>query len=85
MNKEKSITIYIDCVPEEAGTVPENLTERQYSTEDVLHLSVSPKTGFAFVNWTEGGVEFSTNPKADVKLTDTLESERTFVANFKKV
>jgi len=41
-------------------------------------LSATPLTGYAFVNWTEGGVVVSTNPS----LSFTANEDRTLVANF---
>ena len=41
-------------------------------------LTATPNTGYSFVNWTQGGVEVSTNPSYSFTVTEAAD----FVANF---
>lgn len=49
-----------------------------FNAGSTVHLQASPNAGAYFVNWTEGGVVVSTNPKLDFKAT----ADRSLTANF---
>jgi PKD repeat protein len=49
-----------------------------YSWGATVALTATPNTGYAFVNWTENGVEVSTS----ASYTFTADGDRTLVANF---
>ncbi len=49
-----------------------------FNSGSIVTVTANPNVGFAFTNWTEGGVEVSTN----TNYTFTISGNRTLVANF---
>jgi hypothetical protein len=70
-----SYTISASVYPENSGNVD---GAGDYNHGDEVTLTATANTSFTFVNWTEGGVEVSTN----ATYSFTAISDRTLVANF---
>ncbi|PJA99554.1 MAG: hypothetical protein CO127_10250 [Ignavibacteria bacterium CG_4_9_14_3_um_filter_36_18] len=49
-----------------------------FNSGSIVTVNANPNAGFAFTNWTEGGIEVSTN----ASYTFTISGNRTLVANF---
>jgi cyanophycinase-like exopeptidase len=65
--------------PSAAGTVSNNPTGSWFEANDVISISAVANSGYAFVNWTKGGVPISTS--ATYNYTMPAENV-TLVANF---
>ena len=68
--------VTVNANPTEGGTVTGSGT---YNHGDTVTLTATPKTGYKFVNWTEGSNVVSTEPT----LTFLAEGDRNLVANFR--
>jgi len=71
----QTFDISANANPAESGTIS-GAGEHAYGT--TAELIASPATGYNFVNWTEGGVEVSTN----ATYSFTVDADRNLVANF---
>ena len=71
----ESYTISATASPSNGGTVSGT---GEYDYGQTVILSATPSTGYHFVNWTENGVEVST----DAEYSFTATANRTLVANF---
>lgn len=71
----ESYTISATASPSNGGTVSGT---GEYDYGQTVILSATPSTGYHFVNWTDNGVEVST----DAEYSFTATANRTLVANF---
>ena len=71
----QSYTVSVSNSPSSGGTVTGGGT---YNHGEQATITASPATGYAFVNWTEGGSIISTN----ASYTFTVNSNRSFQANY---
>src|SRR5262249_43378703 len=74
-NFPQTFTISVSASPTAGGTVSGGGTFPSGSTQTV---TATPASGYAFVNWTEGGTVVSTSASYGF----TLSANRTLVANF---
>jgi len=72
---EETYTISVSASPGAGGTVSGGGT---YNQDDSVTVNATANSGYDFVNWTEDGVEASTNPSYSFTVT----GDRTLVANF---
>ena len=71
----QSYTISVSASPSEGGSVSGGGT---YEQGHNCIVTAAPNTGYGFVNWTENGVEVSTN----ATYAFTAQADRSLVANF---
>ncbi len=71
----QSYTVSVSNSPSSGGTVTGG---GNYNHGEQATITASPATGYAFVNWTEGGSIISTN----ASYTFTVNSNRSFQANY---
>ena len=64
------------------GTIT-NLGDNNVIEDEDITLTATANTGYAFVNWTKGGAEYSTN--SSITITSTAGNAGTYVANFVKL
>src|SRR5262249_18899009 len=76
-NFQQTYTITVSAAPAAGGTVSGGGTFTSGSTQTV---TASPSSGYAFVNWSEGGTAVSTAASYGF----TLAANRTLVANFQQ-
>ena len=69
--------VEVSASPADGGIVAGGTT---YGTGTTATVTATPKKGYVFVNWTEGGTEVST----DASYSFTVEKKRSLVANFAK-
>ncbi len=70
-----SYTISASPQPQGAGTITGQGT---YNYGETVNLVASPAVGYHFVNWTEGGIEISTN----ITYSFVAQANRSLTANF---
>lgn len=71
-----SLVIHVSASPPDGGMVEADAPS--YEEGDGADVQADANPGYTFVNWTENGVEVSTEKKYEF----TIESSRTLVANF---
>ena len=64
------------------GTIT-NLGDNNVIEDEDITFTATANTGYAFVNWTKGGAEYSTN--SSITITSTAGNAGTYVANFVKL
>lgn len=62
------------------GTIT-NLGDNNVVEDETITLEATPKEGYAFIKWTKGGADYST----DASITITSTTDETYVANFYKL
>ena len=72
------ISVILIANPSEGGTLTGG---GEYITNDLVAITATPNTGYSFVNWTENGVEISTEASHTFIATES----RILTANFDKV
>lgn len=77
-NITDTINIIASLNPSEGGTVS---GDGNYKYGDTCRLTVSTNTGYNFVNWTENGIQVST----DVNYSFEVTADRALIANFEKI
>ena len=71
----QTINISTNVNPENSGTASGT---GSYDYGETVELTATPATGYEFINWTEGGIEVSTNASYSFTFTE----DRTLVANY---
>ena len=75
--------ISVSISPDGSGTVKENVAdnprincpgdcEETLGYQQQITLTATPNTGYAFVKWTSGGNDYSTNPTETFTITDAM-------------
>ena len=77
-NAATTYAVDVAVLPASSGTANGGGTFNEGSS---VTVTATPAEGFAFVNWTEGGTEVSTN----AAYTFTLNANRSLVANFEEL
>ena len=72
----------ITASPTEGGTVSKSPVHDTYLENDAITLTATPKTGYAFDNWTKGGSVVSTS--ATYNISKAAEAEE-YTANFRQL
>ncbi|MZP66969.1 MAG: hypothetical protein GT597_12540, partial [Bacteroidales bacterium] len=72
---QNTYTVSVSNSPSSGGTATGG---GNYAHGSQATITASPSTGYAFVNWTEGGSVVSTN----ASYTFTVNSNRSFQANY---